>query len=260
MCFDVGTQLFTGRHESADFPRERAVLLERMTMQGCVLTQSEMKRVIVEALGANDYDAVVRIARQSRRVMSVLVRLAYDKDTLIGWRAISSIGRVAAVLVVNNHEFLRETVRKLLWSLSDESGGIGWAAPEILGEIVSADPKKLADIVPLIVEVFSIEEQVFRPGILYALKRIVETEPEAVRPFHDIIVRGLAEQDPLARIYALELVKMLREQMSSTNLEKITRRVMRMTKDRAQAWVYKNDGFINVEVGELAGEVYKCLC
>ncbi len=228
-------------------------------MQGRVLAQSEMKRVIVEALEANDYDTVLRIARQSRRVLSVLVRLAYDKNTLIGWRAISSIGRVAAVLITNNHEFLRETIRKLLWSLSDESGGIGWAAPEILGEIVSADPKKLADIVPLIAEVFSIEEQVFRPGILYALKRIVETEPEAVRPFHNVIVRGLSEQDPLARIYALELVEMLREQMSPTDLEEIKRHVMRMTRDRAQAWVYKNDGFVNVEVGELAGEVYRCL-
>jgi hypothetical protein len=57
------------------------------------------------------------------------------------------------------------------WSLSDESGGIGWSAPELIGEIVCADPRRFADIVPLIADVYAIEEDVFRPGVLYAFSR-----------------------------------------------------------------------------------------
>jgi hypothetical protein len=165
-------------------------------MSGSILTQLEMKQAIVDALDANDFETVLTLALQNRKALSVLVRLSYDKDTLAGWRAIIAIGRVASVFVRNNYDFLRETVRKLLWSLSDESGGIGWSAPEILGEIVSADPKKMADIVPLIAEVYTIEEQVFRPGVLYALKRIAEASPEAVSPFQKLVVDGLSEQDP----------------------------------------------------------------
>ena len=67
-------------------------------------------------------------------------------------------------MITTDLDFLRETCRKLVWSLSDESGGIGWSAPEILGEIVSADPKRFKDFIPLMASVYEIEEDVFRGG------------------------------------------------------------------------------------------------
>ncbi len=152
-----------------------------------------MKQTIVTALESNEFETVHRLTLMSRKVLSVLVRLAYDKETLVGWRAIIATGHAASVLVRNNYDFLRETVRRLLWSLTDESGGIGWSAPELLGEIASADPKRFCDIVPLIAEVFSIEEAVFRPGVLYAFKRIADSHPDMINPYQEIIQRGLSE-------------------------------------------------------------------
>jgi hypothetical protein len=224
-----------------------------------MLSQLEMKHALMDALERNDLETVRTLALQSRKVFSVLVRLAYNKTTLIGWRAIKAIGLVSSLYVENSYDFLRDAIRKLLWSLSDESGGIGWSAPEILGEIVSADPRRMSDIVPLIAEIFSIEEQVFRPGILYALKRIAETQPELVAPFHQLILRGLAEHDPLARIYALELVDMLKERFSQNNIEELRRQVESLKQDRSVAWVYKYDGFEDLEVGALANTVHKHL-
>ncbi len=211
------------------------------------------------ALEENDLGAVLTLGLRSRKVLSVLVRLAYDKETLVGWRAIKAIGRVASVFVMNNYDFLRETVRKLLWSLSDESGGIGWAAPEILGEIVSADPKKMADVVPLIAEAYFLEEKVFRPGVLYALNRIAETCPEAVSPFGQIVLKGLSEEDPLARIYALELAGRLGAQVIPENREQISGLIKGLMRDKAEAWVYKNAGFEGIEVAEIAKDIYERL-
>ena len=51
-----------------------------------------LKKNILSALGANDLDAVVSLAASDRKVLSRLVRLAYDKETLVGWRAIKAIG------------------------------------------------------------------------------------------------------------------------------------------------------------------------
>ncbi len=222
-----------------------------------MLTQLEMKQTLLVALEANDFETVRTLALQSRKVLSVLVRLAYDKTSLTGWRAIKAIGHVASLYVRNNYDFLRDTIRKLLWSLSDESGGIGWSAPEILGEIVCADPKKLADIIPLIAEVYSVEEKVFRPGVLYALKRIGETCPESIEPFQEIVLSGLSEKDPLARVYALELLAMLRNKLDSAVLGKARQQVAGLGQDRAEVWIYKDDGFVGLEVGELASSVIK---
>jgi hypothetical protein len=224
-------------------------------MNGTLLTQVEMKQVIVAALEANDFERITTLALQNRKMLSVLIRLAYDKETLIGWRAIISIGRVASLFVSNNNAFLREAARKLLWSLSDESGGIGWSAPEILGEIVSADPTKLADIMPLIAGVYSIEEKVFRPGILYALRRIAEVNPETVSPFQMLVVHGLSEQEALSRVHSLELARLLKDRIIPENLEAIKKQIETLKQDRAEAWVYQNDGFVSMEVGTLAREV-----
>ncbi len=214
-----------------------------------------MKQAVIAALEDDDSEKILTFALQSRKILSVLIRLAYEKETLVGWRAIKAIGKVASVFVNSNYDFLRETIRKLLWSLSDESGGIGWAAPEILGEIVSADPEKMADIIPLITEVYYIEEKVFRPGVLYALKRIAEVNPEAVVPFQQVVLDGLTEQEPLARVYALDLVGLLDARMLPENRKCVRDALMNLLNDRSEVWIYKNDGFHGIVVGDYAKEV-----
>ncbi len=215
---------------------------------------TNLKLTVREALAKNDLDAVVAIGHD-RKVMSVLIRLAYDKETLAGWRAISAVGRVASLYAADDPAFLRETARKLLWSLTDESGGIGWSAPELLGEIVSSDPAGLHDITPLIAEVFFVEERVFRPGVLYALRRIAEKDPGAVLGYSDIIERGLYEEEPLSRIHALALVSLLKDRFPDERKEAIRARIQELTADRGESWVYKGQDFISIEVGEFARSV-----
>ncbi len=210
------------------------------------------KHAVAAALESEDYERVLTLALQSRKILSILVRLAYEKETLVGWRAIKAIGKVASVFVTSNYDFLRETIRKLLWSLSDESGGIGWAAPEILGEIVSADPEKMGDIIPLIIEVYYIEEKVFRPGVLYALKRIAEADPGSITPYQDLVLDGLGDKEPLARLYALELVGLLNPYIFPENRERIRNSVESLSRDRSEVWIFRNGGFHGVVVSEYA--------
>lgn len=220
------------------------------------MTQTEMKKAAAAALEANDFETILTLARQSRKVLSVLVRLAYDKDTLVGRRAIAAIGPVASLFVRNNYEFLRETVRKLLWSLSDESGGIGWSAPEILGEIVRADPRRFNDVIPLLAELFSIEEKVFRPGVLYAFGRIAEIDAEAVLPFQEVVIKGLFDEDPLTRINALKLAGMLHDRLTPENRQAAGQAAKQLIQDRREAWIYKEGRFVGLDVGEAAEEIY----
>ncbi len=211
---------------------------------------ADLKNKIRRALEIKDLESVAVLAQENRNVLSQLVRLAYHKDTIIGWRAIKTIGLAAKSMVKTDYEFLRETCRKLLWSLSDESGGIGWSAPEILGEIVGADPERFSDIIPLIAEVFEIEEKVFRPGILYALGRIAASDPVSVVRFKGLISRALAEGDPLSRIYAIDLFEMLKRCLHEDDRKDINDAMKELSLDRSEAWLYMNYGFINIEIGE----------
>jgi len=222
------------------------------------MTQLEMKKFIHHALEMNDLDAVVLLVQKNRKALSLLIRMAYDKETLVGWRAIKAVGRIANVLVKTEREFLRIAVRKLLWSLSDESGGIGWAAPELLGEIVHSDPEGFSDIIPLIAEVYGIEEQTFRPGVMYALARVAEVSPEMIVNYQKIIIRSLVDTNPLIRIYTLELVGLLWPVVCNKNIwsmdykKKIENSIYNMKNDNKVAWIYKKNDFIDIVVGEYA--------
>jgi len=217
-----------------------------------------LKKIILQALESDELDTVASLVKENRRALAILVRNSYDKETLAGWRAIKVVGLVAKALVKTDYEFLRETVRKLLWSLSDESGGIGWSAPELLGEIVSADPKKFEDVIPLIAQVYEVEEEVFKPGVVYALARIAETSPERVAVYQKIAIMSLADKNPLVKIYGLELVERLWQTAIRENLwsHEYRRRVMGLVAssnlDQNEAWVYIKDGFMRLEVGEVS--------
>ncbi len=217
-----------------------------------------LKKKIQDALESNDLDTVVSLVNENRRALAILVRISYDKDTLAGWRAIKAVGLAAKELVKTDYEFLREAVRKLLWSLSDESGGIGWSAPELLGEIVSADPTRFSDIVPLIAQVYEIEEEVFRPGVVYALVRIAETDPERVAFYQKIILMSLAEKNPLINIYGLELLECVWQTAVQENLwsheyrSRIESIISSISSKHGVAWIYRNNDFIGLQVGEKA--------
>ena len=221
------------------------------------------KQDLREALERNDLEAVAAFAIGDKKAIPLLVRIAYDKDTLAGWRAIKAVGLAAKEIVKTDDGFMRETVRRLLWSLSDESGGIGWSAPELLGEIVSADPKRFSDIIPLIAQVYEVEEEVFRPGVVYALARIAETDPEHVAVYQEIIVKSLTDKNPLLKIYGLLLVERLWQTVTQRNLwtPQYRRTVMSLIEsiksNKEVAWIYKNDGFISYQVGEISDIILK---
>lgn len=208
-----------------------------------------LKKTILLSLEANDLAALVALAREKPRVVSLLVRISYDKETLAGRRAIKAVGLIAQELVKTDYEYLRNTIRKLRWSLSDESGGIGWSAPELIGEIVCADPRRFADIVPLIADVYTIEEDVFRPGVLYAFSRIAESAPDLVAPFTDIINAALNDKNPLVRVYALKTIGSLKG-LSGLSVARDV--IEKLKQDKSEVWVYQGDAFVNVVVGAAA--------
>jgi hypothetical protein len=226
----------------------------------------DLKSAILRSLEENDLRGVAEHVHKHRRVLSVLIRLAYNKDTLVGWRAILAIGIAADGLVRQHSELLRETCRKMLWSLTDESGGIGWSAPEILGEIISADPKRFMDIIPIIASVYEIEEDIFRPGVLYALGRIAEKNPELAAPYQKIIILSLTDKEPLVRIRGIELVEVLWSWSKTTKswsgeyCDRIARAVTSLSMDKGETWIYREEGFHSVLVSEESKLAYKLMC
>ncbi len=160
-----------------------------------------MREKIKEYLLKGDFEAIKDLGEPSR-IVRHLISISYDKTQELAWRSIEAIGRIVYLVSKERPDFGRDLIRRLLWSIRDESGGIGWSSPEIIGEIVRNEPSRYADI-PKILWSF-MDEEFLRKGIIWAIGRIGEVAPEIVE-FSMPFLRLIAENDSNEeiRFYAL---------------------------------------------------------
>lgn len=57
-------------------------------------------------------------------------------DEKVRWHSVESFGWLVPRIAENDLESARIVMRRFLWSLNDESGGIGWGVPEAMAEVM----------------------------------------------------------------------------------------------------------------------------
>jgi len=156
-----------------------------------------LKKDIIRLLKEKKYNELVRLSSSRKKIISMLISLSYDKKSLISWQAIEAIGLITKDISRSDPEFVRNVVGRLLWMIRDESGGIGWSVPEILGEIVRNNPELCSDIASVIVSFHN--EEMLREGVLRAIGRIGKTNKEMAEYATSIILPYLNSPDKIIR-------------------------------------------------------------
>ena len=87
----------------------------------------------------------------ARRVVNPLFSFLLSTDTKMKWAAITAMGAVIANLADKDMESARVIMRRLMWQLNDESGGIGWGCPETMGEVVACHEGLAQEYAPVLV-------------------------------------------------------------------------------------------------------------
>jgi hypothetical protein len=149
-----------------------------------------------------NFSAVTRAAGSNKRVLSYLTALSYDPDVLLSWRAVEAMGMAASRIAESDPEYIRIHLRRLNWLLNDESGGIGWRAPELIGEILFRKPGLFADFIPLLVNLMDMEPEDrvrFKSGWLWALGRLAKVDVHSCREALPWILTFLTDPDPQVR-------------------------------------------------------------
>jgi len=121
-----------------------------------------------------------------KKAVQPLIQAFYKTDSLIRWHAVTAFGRVIDKIARENMEDARIIMRRLMWSLNDESGGIGWGAPEAMAEAM-ANNRTLAEEYCRILlsyvwkEGNYLEYLALRKGALWGLMRLAASRPEIFR-------------------------------------------------------------------------------
>jgi len=147
-------------------------------------TQSPDLQTLRQWLADSNYTPVLELGETRKGILSQLTALTYDKDPTISDRAIEAAGLAAQIIAERDPEYIRNYILRLFWLVNDESGGICWRAPELIGEILYHCPQ-FSQFFPMLISLLELEEEDaprFRVGTLWAIGRVAQVKRDAMLP------------------------------------------------------------------------------
>ncbi|MEG6616773.1 HEAT repeat domain-containing protein [Peptococcaceae bacterium 1198_IL3148] len=122
-------------------------------------------------LDGNHQQLIILAKLDTKRILRYLMRLTYATDELLRYRAIEALGLVAGVIAQNDPDTILDLIRRLIWSMNDESGAQSWSAPETIAEIIYNQPDMYHQFASVMIRA-SIDEEIFQQGMLWAVGRL----------------------------------------------------------------------------------------
>lgn len=207
---------------------------------------SNRKTALQEILLNRDFPALIASAENNPNPFRLLISFQFNSNLLICMRAVEALGKVAALYAVDDLESLKKLIRRFFWMMNDESGNVGWYAPEAIGEILHNVPILIPEYAHLLPS-FLVEEP-FEKGTRIAIARIAEIDKSPFDlPTCKKLVQSLDDFDANIRGSSLVALKALA-------VKNVADRVRKLANDSAEIELYNFDtGLIQkVTVGSLA--------
>jgi len=167
-----------------------------------------LKKQIHTLLSATDQPAAHRqiLALPPNQVIGPLIAHLCAVDEHVKGRAIVALGQVVARLADHDMEAARIVMRRFMYMLNDESGGIGWGVPEAFAEILACHAGLAAEYTNILVSFmredgFYLEYEPLQRGLLWGINRLAEVHPELLHKFNatDYLRAYLNSKDPAIR-------------------------------------------------------------
>lgn len=150
------------------------------------------KVLVLRLLAGNDLEDIQsRLgAMDVREVLHALFSGICRSEENIRWNAVACMGPAVARLAQQDMEAARVIMRRLLWSLNDESGGIGWGAPEAMAEIMVSHRGLAEEYLHMLVsylredgeELFQngnyLEHEGLQRGLMWGIARLAAARPD----------------------------------------------------------------------------------
>jgi HEAT repeat protein len=218
------------------------------------LSTRALKRRVLDLLRSESLDQTLSELSDlpARQVINPLISCLLSKDAEIKWRAVSVLGQIVADLAGKDMESARVVMRRLMWMLNDESGGIGWGVPETMGEIIASHDGLAKEYTPVLVsyvweEGNFLEYEPLQRGAVWGLGRVAQERPDIVQGAIPHLISFLGSPDATVRGLAAWALGLLRAEAARSRLEKLL-------EDDAETPLYVDEKLTRRRVNDLAQE------
>ncbi len=148
------------------------------------MQERQIKKNLKSLLADDDLDHTLRATADYplKKTISTLMAELYNTDEKKKWHAVSLMGELMHRLAREDMESARVMMRRILWNLNEESGGIGWGMVEAMGEILAINQDLAREYSNLLVSYMReenfLEHPVQQQGLMWALGRLGSIRPE----------------------------------------------------------------------------------
>lgn len=120
-----------------------------------------------------------------KNLISTLLSILYQPDKSVRNSTIIALGHTVSSLAEEDIEAARVVMRRLMLSLTEESGGIGWGAPEAMGEIMARNRQLAEEYHQMLISYMigggnELEFEELQKDVIAGLKRLAAEYPELV--------------------------------------------------------------------------------
>jgi hypothetical protein len=184
----------------------------------------------------------------AKKAINPLFSFLCSLDELLKWRAVTAMGEVVDRLADADMESARVIMRRYMWQLNDESGGIGWGCPEAMGEIMARNENLAGEFV-LISYIRPdgnfLEHEVLQRGALWGVGRLAHARPQLLKTSVDYLHPYMQTDDPYLRGLAAWAAGALRNKKTEVILNQLKN-------DRAKLSIFFEGHLMKRSVSELA--------
>jgi hypothetical protein len=169
----------------------------------------KIKKQVGEILHLPHQDTALEMLEQipDNKLTGHLFACFYNKDELIKFRSITAMGRLAVRIEQENIERARIILRRIMWNLNDESGGIGWGSPEAMGEILCQSPQLAMEFKSILFSYLApggnyIEHEMLQRGVLWGIGTYLKSNPKDMdNETQELLLQHLLSLDVVKKAY-----------------------------------------------------------
>ena len=121
-----------------------------------------------------------------KKVVNALFSFLVTTNQTIKQHTIIAMGEVVSRLAKDDIESARIVMRRLMLSVTEESGGIGWNTPEAMGEIMARSDQLANEYYKILISYAvgggnELDFEGLQKSVIAGLKRLTEVHPHLVK-------------------------------------------------------------------------------
>lgn len=221
-------------------------------MQNKKIGGRKLKKIIAELLRTADFaqglDAICQLP--PRQAVNPLFSFLCSPDDRVKWRAVTAMGRVISKLAASDLESARVVMRRFIWQLNDESGGIGWGCPESMAEAMAQNERLAEEYGCMLISYIQpegnyLEHELLQRGAVWGIGRLAHSRLEYAKHAAPFLLPYMESADPILRGLAVWATTPIAGTETIPKLQQLA-------EDRSELCIYSHGRMLRYSVGRLA--------